>query len=205
MITLSDVTTPYSKCTTPYIIGLWRKSKSCDQKHGCQSEIFLSNVNFLVSLTRSVRCPFPLRQSGAANSCLVQPGPEQRVLFLNLKLPPPLSYNHCWQPSTAHTFPLKWESFLCSAFIATYSLGTPPLRLTLLVGKLGVLSIHQVGDKLPFYLTRITLLRNHFPLSYFAWASLLQLSKFYTLASKSLCTCAPIYIHVPAIHDSKIG
>ncbi len=61
-----DTLTPYSKCTTPYIIGLWRKS--CDQKHGCQSEIFLSTksaeraiqmsekVNFMVSLTKSVRC-----------------------------------------------------------------------------------------------------------------------------------------------------
>ncbi len=40
--TLSDSAAPYSKCATPYAIGLWRKWKSCDQKHGCHSEIFLS-------------------------------------------------------------------------------------------------------------------------------------------------------------------
>ena len=33
--TLADSMTPYSKCTTAYTVGLLRKLKSCDQKHGC--------------------------------------------------------------------------------------------------------------------------------------------------------------------------
>ena len=33
--TLSDVAAPYSKHAAPYIIGLLRKSKSCDQKALC--------------------------------------------------------------------------------------------------------------------------------------------------------------------------
>ncbi len=41
--TLSDSSAPYSKCATPYTIGLWRKYKSCDQKHGCHSEIFVDH------------------------------------------------------------------------------------------------------------------------------------------------------------------
>ena len=42
LITLSDSATTYSKCDTAYTIDLWRKWKSCDQKHGYHSEIFLS-------------------------------------------------------------------------------------------------------------------------------------------------------------------
>ncbi len=38
--TLADSATPYSYCATPYTIGLWRKLKSCDQKHGCLLKIF---------------------------------------------------------------------------------------------------------------------------------------------------------------------
>ncbi len=51
-VTLSDSATPYSKCATPYTIGLWRKWKSCDQKHGFHSEIFLSTWSqFLLDFT----------------------------------------------------------------------------------------------------------------------------------------------------------
>ncbi len=55
LVTLGDSATPYSKCATPYTIGLSRKVKSCDQKHGCLLKICgFQDCNCMVS-----RCATP--------------------------------------------------------------------------------------------------------------------------------------------------